>query len=124
MKWLFPISIAYNQRPTGDEVVRIELIDREDPVVSGFLDEKADPIWWLEGSSYPIKILDKEKVKVLIRSKELGEKYDEEAVIVRFAYGEGTVYHMISHFYLQRTEIREQKQTLSASEYFKDKGAS
>ena len=118
----FPNTVAYNNKPTGDEVVRIEAIDKEDPVVSGFLDEKADPVWWREGSSYPIKILDKEKVKVLIRSKELGEKYGEEAVVVRFAFGEGLVYHMISHFYLQRTETRDKKQMANASEYYKDKG--
>jgi hypothetical protein len=74
----FPNTIAYNNNPTGDEVVRIEVVDR-DPVISGFLDEKSDPVWWLEGSSYPIKVLNKEKVKVLIRSKELKEKYGEDA---------------------------------------------
>jgi hypothetical protein len=120
----FPNTIAYNNKPTADEVVRIEAIDRQDSVIFGFLDEKADPVWWLEGSSYPIHILDKEKVKVLIRSKELGEKYGAESVVVRFAHGKGLVYHMISHFYLQRTETRDKKQATMASEYFKDKGAS
>lgn len=119
----FPNTIAYNNRPTGDEVVRIEAIDRQDSVILGFLDEKADPVWWLEGSSYPIQILDKEKVKVLIRSKELGEKYGADPVVVRFAHGKGLVYHMISHFYLQRTETRDKKQAAPAAEYFKDKGA-
>jgi hypothetical protein len=120
----FPNTVAYNNKPTDDEVVRIETIDHEDEVIKGFLDEQTDPVWWLEGSSYPIKILDKEKVKVLIRSKELKEKYGEEAIVVRFTHGEGTVYHMISHFYLQRTETRDQKQQLNASLYGKDKGAS
>lgn len=119
----FPNTIAYNNRPTGDEVVRIEAIDRQDSVILGFLDEKADPVWWLEGSSYPIQIIDKEKVKVLIRSKELGEKYGADPVVVRFAHGKGLVYHMISHFYLQRTETRDKKQAAPAAEYFKDKGA-
>lgn len=120
----FPNTIAYNNNPTEDEVVRIEAIDKEDSVITGFLDEKSDPVWWLEGSSYPIQILNKEKVRVLIRSKELKTKYGEEAVVVRFEHGKGTVYHMISHFYLQRTETRDQKQNLAATEYFKDKGAS
>lgn len=119
----FPNTIAYNNRPTADEVVRIEAIDRQDSVITGFLDEKADPVWWLEGSSYPIDVLDKEKVKVLIRSKELGEKYGADPVVVRFAHGKGLVYHMISHFYLQRTETRDKKQSAPAAEYFKDKGA-
>ncbi len=120
----FPHTIAYNNRPTADEVVRIEALDRQDSVITGFLDEKADPVWWLEGSSYPIDILDRDNVKVLIRSKELGEKYGAEPVVVRFAHGKGLVYHMISHFYLQRTETRDKKQATTASEYFKDKGAS
>lgn len=120
----FPNTIAYNGKPTADEVVRIEAIDKQDSVITGFLDEKADPVWWLEGSSYPINILDKEKVKVLIRSKELGEKYGAEPVVVRFAHGKGLVYHMISHFYLQRTETRDKKQETMAADYFKDKGAS
>lgn len=120
----FPNTVAYNDRPTADEVVRIEVLDKKDPIVSGFLDEKIEPVWWLEGSSYPIKILNKEKVKTLIRSKELKEKYGEEAVIVSFEYGKGVVYHMISHFYLQRTETRDKKQLANAGEYFKDKNAS
>jgi hypothetical protein len=120
----FPNTIAFQKQPTADEVVRIEVVDKQDSVITGFLDEKADPVWWLEGSSYPITILNKEKVKVLIRSKELKERYGEEAVVVRFDFGKGTVYHMISHFYLQRTETRDKTQNLAAEEYFNDKGAS
>ena len=120
----FPGYVKYNGMSTGDEVVRIEILDKEDKVLSGFFDEKADPVWWLEGSSYPIEVLDKKKVKVLVKSKELKEKYGEEAVIIRFDHGEGTVYHMISHFYLQRTETREAKHKFKASEYANVKGAS
>lgn len=120
----FPGVVKYNGKATADEVVRIELLDKEDPVIAGFLDEEADPVWWLEGSSYPIEILDKDRVKVLMRSKELGKKYGEDAVIVRFDHGKGTVYHMISHFYLQRTETRDAKQKMAASAYAGTKGAS
>lgn len=120
----FPGYVEYNQKATADEVVRIEIVDKEDPVLKGFLDEEADPQWWLEGSSYPIKILDKEKVKVLIRSKEIGNKYEDDPVVVRFKHGEGVVYHMISHFYLQRTETRDEKQKMGASMYSMSKGSS
>ena len=120
----FPGYAKYNEKPTSDEVVRIEVLDKDDPVINGFLDEKADPVWWLEGSSYPIKILNKDKVKVLIRSKELGERYEDDPVIISFEHGEGIVYHMISHFYLQRTETREAKHKAKASEYASMKGAS
>ncbi|MCY3412629.1 MAG: hypothetical protein INQ03_13410 [Candidatus Heimdallarchaeota archaeon] len=120
----FPRTIRYNKKPTGDEVVRIEVLDRDDPIIKGFLDEETMPVWWLEGSSYPCEIIDKDRVKVLIKSKELGERYGEEAVVVKFPHGEGTVIHMISHFYLQRTETREAKQQQKSSSYSAMKGAS
>ena len=56
------------------------------------------------------KILDKEKVKVLVRSDELKRKYKHDPVIISFEWGKGIVYHMISHFYLQRSETRTKKQ--------------
>ncbi len=122
----FPGYVKYNMRATADEVVRIEVLDRENPIMKGFLDEEkdAEPMWWLEGSSYPIEIINKEKVKVLVRSKELGEKYGADPVIIHFEYGNGNVYHMISHFYLQRTETRSEKQKSSAKEYAMKKNAS
>ncbi len=120
----FPGYVSYNNKPTSDEVVRVEVMDKDDAVIKGFLDEETAPVWWLEGSSYPIKIQNKEKVKVLIRSKELKDKYGEEAVLIRFEYGKGVVYHMISHFYLQRTETKDTKQTSAASEYMKTKNVS
>jgi hypothetical protein len=116
--------VRYNQRPTSDEVVAIELAQTNDPTVKGFIGEQDQPVWWLEGSSYPIQILKPDAVNVLIKSKELKEKYGEEAVIIRFKYGEGTVYHMISHFYLQRSETREAKKNMSVGSYAKAKGAS
>ncbi len=120
----FPDYVSYNNKSTGDEVVRVEVMDKEDPVIKGFLDEETAPVWWLEGSSYPIKILDKENVNVLIRSKELKDKYGEDPVLISFKYGNGIVYHMISHFYLQRTETKDIKQTAAAAEYVNKKSSS
>lgn len=119
----FPGYVRYNGKPTADEVVRIEMLDKEDEVLQGFLDEESDPVWWLEGSSYPIEVLDKDKVNVLMRSKELKERYGEEPVIVRFPHGKGTVYHMLSHFYLQRTETREANKGKTVADYAAKKGA-
>ncbi|MHA2358144.1 MAG: hypothetical protein ACXABK_05200 [Candidatus Heimdallarchaeaceae archaeon] len=110
----FPDKVRYNRNPTGDEVVRITVKDPSNPVVKGFLEAEGDPLWWLEGSSYPIEILDKENVSVLIFSKELEEKYGEEPVIIEFKHGKGKVVHMISHFYLQRTETRDKKDKMAA----------
>src|SRR5262249_45579929 len=59
--------------------------------------------WWLEGSSYPIRILDP-RVTVLVRSREMGQKYKEDPLVVTFGYGEGRVFHLTSHYYLQRSQ--------------------
>lgn len=120
----FPGYVSYNQRPSTDEVIQVEIVDKEDPVVRGFWDEETQPVWWLEGMSYPIRIANKNKVKVLIRSDELKQKYGEDAVLVRFEYGKGVVYHMISHFYLQRTEVKNVVQEERAEKYIIVKGVS
>lgn len=118
----FPGYVGGNGRYTTDDVVRIEAVDTEDPVIKGFLDEETNPVWWLEGISYPIRVINSNKVKVLVRSDELKEKYGEDAVLVRFEYGKGVVYHMISHFYLQRTEIKDVVQEEDAAKYIIIKG--
>lgn len=117
----FPGVLAFNERPTADDVVRIEVKDHDNIYLQGVMDGQDDPQWWLEGSSYPIRILDTERVKVLITSKELGEKYGEEPIAVWFRWGEGEVFHMISHYYLQRTELRTQRHQAPAASYFAEK---
>lgn len=112
----FPGTVAHNDRTTGDEVVRIEVADRDDPLLAGVLGDGDDPQWWLEGSSYPIRVLDP-TVRVLITSAELGERHGEPAVVVRFGCGDGEVLHMISHYYLQRTETRTRRHAAPAISY-------
>jgi len=118
----FPGVLAFNERPTGDDVVRVEVRDPDDIYVKGVMDGRDDPQWWLEASSYPIRILDPCRVQVLITSRELGERYGEEPVAVRFGWGVGEVFHMISHYYLQRTETRTIRHQAGAGEYFAEKG--
>ena len=118
----FPGFVEYNQRPTADEVVRVEILDRQDGFLQSVLDAEDDPLWWLEASSYPIRILQPDKVKVLIRSKEIQERHGEAPVFISFEYGEGVVYHMISHFYLQRAETRTLRQAAPSISYVMAKG--
>jgi len=118
----FPDLVAYNKRPTSDAVVRVEIADHDNPFLKGVMDDGDDPIWWLEGSSYPIRILDPERVKVLIRSRELAEQWGEEPIAITFTHGKGEVFHMISHYYLQRTETRTRRHNRTAASYAADKG--
>lgn len=118
----FPGTIAFGGRETRDDVVRIEVRERGNPFLRGVLDEGADPQWWLEGSSYPIRVLDPGRVQVLIASRELGERYGEPAVAVLFRHGEGEVLHMISHYYLQRTELRSARHAWPAAAFVAEQG--
>jgi hypothetical protein len=78
----------------------------------------------LEGSSYPIRILQPDRVEVLLASRELGERYGESPVAVLFRHGEGEVFHMISHYYLQRTELRTERHQSTSAALFAAKGIS
>jgi hypothetical protein len=118
----FPGLVAFNEHPTADDVVRIEVRAHDNPFLRGVIDPGEDPLWWLEGSSYPIRVLDPEHVQVLIASTELQAKYGESAVAVLFHHGEGEVFHMVSHYYLQRTELREARQRVGATAYASSKG--
>ncbi len=120
----FPGFIEFNDQATGDEVVRIDIVDSTSPYLQGVLDSDDDPQWWLEGSSYPIRILDTDSVRVLIRSKELGARYGNDPVAVVFEFGHGKVFHMISHYYLQRTELRNERHQQPAARYAASKGVS
>jgi hypothetical protein len=117
----FPGTLRYNGRATGDEVVRVEIDAKEDPFLKSLIGEGDDPQWWIEGSSYPIEILDKNNVEVLVRSKEVKEKYGESPVFTSFNHGKGKVYHMISHFYLQRTETRTERHRRTGADYMEEK---
>jgi hypothetical protein len=94
----------------------------DNPFLRGVIDERDDPQWWLEGSSYPIRILEPSRVEVLIESAELREKYGELPVAVLFPHGRGEVLHMISHYYLQRTELRGDRHGQAAAAYAGEKG--
>ena len=116
----FPGMLAYNERATADDVVRIEVCDHDNPFLTGVMDGRDDPQWWLEGSSYPIRVLSP-AVSVLITSRELEGKYGEAAVAVSFPWGKGEVFHMISHYYLQRTELRTARHAANAAAYAEEK---
>ena len=117
----FPGYVEYNQQATSDEVVRVEILDTEDPFLKSILGPKDDPQWWLESSSYPIRVLDKRKVEVLVSSKDIKDRYGEAPVFITFKHCEGKIYHMISHFYLQRSETRSKRHFAPATNYLFEK---
>ena len=98
---IFPEKIRWNGATTGDECVAL------DESATTTEDHRADgpaPVWWLEGSSYPFTV--SPEVAVLLKSSELFRKYGSGTVAASWLFGEGKVVHMISHYYLQRTDLR------------------
>ena len=121
---IFPEYVKYNQKPTGDDCVAVQVVDKSNKFLEGLFKADEDPIWWLESSSYPIVINDKKKVKVLVTSKEMEEKYGEAPIVITFDYGDGgTILHMTSHYYLQRAELRTERHKMSAQDYVKSEMA-
>lgn len=98
----FPKTIAHNGGSTGDHVTAVRVHKHHDDLMSNMLlREGAEPQWWLEGGSYPIKILDKKRVEVLASSPQMGKAYGASPVVVRFRWDDGEVIHVVSHFYRQ-----------------------
>ncbi len=119
---IFPTKVKFNSITTGDDVVRVVFENVNDSFLDGFLDPNDEPVWWLEGSSYPIKILDQKSVITLVSSNEMKNKYGESPIVITFEEGEGKVYHMTSHFYLQRTETRSKRHQEKGTNYASMKG--
>ncbi len=116
---LFPNTIRHNGQQTSDCVVRVESgTAADDPLLAGFLEAERDPLWWLEGASYPIEVLDAKRVRVLVRSKEVEKGWGADPVVVTFEEGLGTVVHLLSHLYLQRSDVRRARDARPAAEYF------
>jgi hypothetical protein len=121
---IFPKYVKYNQRPTSDDCVAVQVVDKTNKFLEGLFQADEEPIWWLESSSYPIEILNKEKVRVLVSSKEMEQKYGEAPIVITFDFGDGgTVLHMTSHYYLQRAELRTDRHKMSAKDYVKSEMA-
>ena len=124
----FPGVVKHNGRQTGDEVVPVEIKDTSDPMAAELLAHvrlhQQKPRWWLEGASYPIKILDAQRVKVLVASEQMRRRHGEGAVVIAFDHGEGRVLHMTSHFYLQSSKLVARAEKEKGSKFAKDAGLS
>ncbi|MFX1278492.1 MAG: hypothetical protein ACFFA3_03695 [Promethearchaeota archaeon] len=121
---IFPEYVKYNQQPTTDDCVAVQVVDKSNKFLEGLFKADEEPIWWLESSSYPIQILDKQKVKILVTSREMEQKYGEAPIVITFDFGDGgTVLHMTSHYYLQRAELRTKRHKMSAKEYIQNEMA-
>ena len=113
---MFPALIRWNGKTTRDECIKLDprTVGKGGLVPSWDMTVPDQPVWWLEGSSYPFTVSD--EVDVLLTSEELKRRYDSSLVAVQWNHGLGKVRHMISHIYLQRTESRSDEDKRAFSE--------
>jgi len=119
----FPGFVAYNGRPTTNDVVEVAVKKKDSVFLKQLQLAETNPKWWLESSSYPVRVLNREKVEVLITSREMAGKYGEPAIAITFPYGDGRVLHIASHFYLQQNQRRSVAENAPAKSFLKSSSA-
>jgi len=98
----FPKTIAHTGGSSGNEVVPVIVDKASDNLMSKMLlSNTGQPQWWLEGGSYPIRVLDPKRVEVLAHSDVMQQRYGAGAVVARFRWEDGEVIHVVSHFVRQ-----------------------
>jgi len=118
----FPGYVTRGGRNTGNDVVKVHVHEHDDPWLKQIKAMKDKPRWWLESSSYPIRILNTQKVKVLISSREMRKKYGHSPIAVSFPFDDGKVLHMTSHFYLQQGKARTAREKAKGTVFAKSAG--
>jgi len=113
----FPGYVKHNGITTMDDVVEVSM-SGNNQFLDGLKGKKLRPQWWLESSSYPIKIINKSSVDVLIDSPEMEQKYRDGPIVITFDYGKGKVIHMVSHYYLQQSKAS--RTDMTAKEFATD----
>jgi FHA domain len=91
---------------TPDMVVEVQARLRHHFFLEGTGLEESDAEWWLEDSSYPIKIIRTDLVETLVSSRELKKRFGSGAVAVTFKWGSGRVVHVMGHYYQKKGNLR------------------
>ena len=114
----FPGMVKWSGASTGDEVLGVE------PMTGSLWSEVTvpgvEPQWWLEGASYGIEILEKDAVEIVAASHEMLVKYNAPVVAVRFDWGKGHVFHIVSHFWLKRSRSPGERHRGPAADFMRE----
>ena len=94
---IFPRTIAWDRKTTTQEVFKMKAQGKR-----GLLSKISSRRWQLAGGGYLFKVLDQEKVQVLMSSAQVARKYNHSGALgARFRHHDGTVIHVTGHFYSQ-----------------------
>ena len=94
---IFPRTIAWDRKTTTQEVFKMKAKGKV-----GLLSKISSRRWQLAGGGYLFKVLDQERVQVLMTSEQVAKKYKHSGALgARFRHHDGTVIHVTGHFYSQ-----------------------
>ena len=96
----FPGYVKFNGKTTEEVIFPMQTSG--DRGLLAKIGTSGHPRWELAGGGYLFDVVDPQKVEVLMKSKEVAERYKSSGVIgVRFKVGDGQVIHASGHFYTQ-----------------------
>jgi hypothetical protein len=98
---LFPNTIAY-AGSTSEQVfpVKVRGTD-EDRGLLNSLGGNAKEMWQTASGGFTFKVLDPQRVTVLMESPEMAKVFGSGAIAARFRYQDGQVIHVTGHFFTQ-----------------------
>ena len=96
----FPGYVKFNGKTTAEIIFPMQTSG--DRGLLAKIGTGGHPRWELAGGGYLFDVVDPQKVEVLMKSKEVAERYNSSGVLgVRFKVGDGQVVHVSGHFFTQ-----------------------
>ncbi len=97
---IFPHTIAWNRMTSQQQVFPMQARGKRGLLRK--LGSSATQQWQLAGGGYLFKVLDPQRVEILMESQEVAKRYPGAGVLgVRFKVQDGYVIHVTGHFFTQ-----------------------
>jgi hypothetical protein len=93
----FPNTVEWNKAQTESDMVHATVVNADPVTMKGTV---SNAYWKLDEESYMVRVLNPNKVKILVRSRQLvAEDPDRMGILaVEFPFGKGRVLHLVGHF--------------------------
>ena len=99
---IFPNTIAWTGQTTSEQIVSVKVHGTEaDRGLLNSLGGNAKELWQTAGGGFPFKVLDPNRVTVLMESPEAAKLFGSGNIAARFRYEDGQVIHVTGHFFSQ-----------------------
>jgi hypothetical protein len=116
VRYLFDNKITVETSYLPESVVKVKFPTKIGQELLGINYEGAQPKWWIESSSDRVTPCDNSGIIELITSDELRSKSDKP-ISLGFKYGNGEVFHFVSHLIAQKFEPRDSRDAKSLENF-------